>query len=266
MTADALQSPSGPRGPEVLARGFWLPGEQMQWLVSMRGITGVEVTLAVGDISLEGDRQVVAVRSQATTAGIVGLVKPYFEEAITTVDSTMGSPIWRQATERHGQTETVIESSFSAGAVQHRQTDNGGSPRTWNQAMPAGEPIYDNQTILGVVRAWNPSKSGARAYFFAVTDQLLHKHVVEFHGYDVLRTRLGLHNALHYRVAVYPAQGHAVGEQRSDQTYELWIADDYARLPLLLAVPHRYGRVSMELVRYTRPHPNGEGTLVRGAD
>ena len=267
------ENPAGPAqdggepGRVTIHRAFWIPGEQMFFAVSIHGVTGVRVTLAVGQPGRFDQRDVVVVRSQAETSGIVDLVKNYSEEATTQVAMDTCTPLTRQAVERWEGRETIIDSRFADAVVEHTRRRDGGGPYTWTQSIPAGEPIYDNQTILGLVRSWMPTRPGTRAYFYAVTDELLHRHEIRFSGYEDIHTALGNRHARRYDVDVFSTYSYSVGNKRSDQSYTIWISDDHAQVPLLLAVPHRYGRIEMELVAYSRPHPNGTGVIVlRAAD
>lgn len=251
----------------AIAQTFFIAGEQMFFAISMRGVTGLQATMVVGQPGRVDGREVIVVRSQARTSGVVGMVKAYFEESTTHVDSGAATPIARRSVERYNGRETIIESDFASGSVKHTRRRDSGSPHTWQQTMPAGEPIFDNQTILGLVRAWTPEQAGTRAYFYAVTDEMLHRHHIRFTGYEDVRTTLGVRHARRYDVDVFASASYSIGPKRSDQSYSLWISDDIARMPLLVAIPHRYGRIEMELIAYSRPHPNGTGDVViRGTE
>ena len=71
---------------------------------------------------------------------------------------------------------------------------------------------------------------------------------------ETLRTPLGSAPALRIRVEVRQssADGH-VGKRLDDQDYTIWISNDSTRRPLRMNVPHRLGRLVLELVDYERP-------------
>lgn len=243
-------------------RAFWIPGEQMFFAVAMRGFVGIHATIAVGHPGLVKGREVIVVRSQVETSTLVNLVKSYFEEATTYVDMNRATPISRRALEHRDGRETVIESRFADTFVEHTRTRTSERPHSWQRPMPDGEPIYDNQTILGLVRSYTPQTVPTRAYFYAVTDEILHRHELRFSGHETVTTALGTRHTRRYDVDVYAATRAATGERRSDQSYTIWVSDDIARMPVQLFVPHRYGRIEMTLVGYSRPHPNGSGTVL----
>ena len=258
----AVAPKSDKPGRVTIERAFFIPGEQMFWAVSMRGITGVHATMVVGHPGMLDDREVIVVRSRVRTSGVVELVKSYYEEATSQVAMKAATPLSRQSIERRDGREIIIESRFVGDTIEHTRRREGGEPYRWQQSMPAGEPIYDNQTILGLVRAWTPERTGTRAYFYAVTDELLHRHEIRFSGHEDIRTLLGERRARRFDVDVFSGTSVRAGARRSDQSYIIWLSDDLARMPLLLAVPHRYGRIDMELIGYSRPHPNGTGDVV----
>lgn len=237
-------------------RTFWIPGEQMHFEVTMRGVTGLRSAIVVGEPGKKDGRPVIVIRSLASTSTLVSLVKSYSEEATTLIDIASGAALRRDGRRTIDEREIAIASRFSDGKVAHELLDSAGESRQWNQDLPKGEPVFDNQGILGVVRAWTPSK-GTAAYFYALTDELLHRHVIRFMGPETLRTKGGYQATLRYDVEVFARATYAPGSgftrKRDDQSYRIWVTDDATRRPLRLTIPHRYGRIEMTLVDYVRP-------------
>ena len=75
-----------------------------------------------------------------------------------------------------------------------------------------------------------------------------------FAGYENVRTSMGSVPAVRIRAEVYEtsADGH-IGEKLDDQRYTIWISNDASRRPLRMDVPHRLGRIKLDMVYYERP-------------
>ena len=113
--------------------------------------------------------------------------------------------------------------------------------------------MIDNQSILGVLRAWRPER-GTRGYYWAITDGQLLRHEVLYRGDEVLKSAVGVNRAHRYQVEVYRLpNGDGDEARRHVDRYTLWIGADPSRRPLRMAVPHRLGRVKLELIAYERP-------------
>ena len=244
---------SGPVSEIHVAQSFWVPGEIMRWRVSAHGFEAANMVLVAGQPGeVEGHRAII-VRTRATTAGVLKLVKEVTEEVTTWVDLDTCAPFYRVSYEKEGKREVTIESRNEADHIVYSAKRSDGNDETWNKPTPAGEPIHDSISVLGMLRAWNPTE-GERASYYAVTDLVVSRHVATFAGYENVRTPLGSSPAMRFRVEVYEvaADGH-VGKRLGDQRYTIWISNDSSRRPLRMDVPHRLARLSLEMVDYEQP-------------
>lgn len=245
-------SAAGPAGELEVPRSFWLPGEMMRWRVSAHGFEAAEMVLVAGQPGEVEDRRAIIVRSRASTAGVLKLVKEVTEEVTTWIDLDTCAPFYRESFEKEGKREVKVESRHEDARISYHARRSDGSDEKWDKPIPAGEHVHDSLSVLGMLRAWNPAE-GARAYYYAVTDMIVNRHTATFAGYETVRTSLGSNPALRIRVEVYEASadGH-VGQRLDDQRYTIWISNDSSRRPLRMDVPHRLGRLSLELVDYER--------------
>jgi len=232
---------------------FWIPGETIRWRVSAHGFEAAEMVLVAGQPGEVESRRAIIVRSRASTAGVLRIVKEVTEEVTTWIDLDTAAPFYRESYEKEGKREVTVESRHENAHIAYISKHRGKPPRKWDKPIPAGEKVHDSLSVLGTLRAWQPDE-GDRAYFYALTDMVLNRHTAQFAGYETVRTPLGSTPAMRIRVDVYEASadGH-VGDKLDDQSYTIWISNDSSRRPLRMHLPHRLGRIKLELVDYERP-------------
>lgn len=238
----------------TIARAFWIPGERLRYDLRFRGMVLAEMHLAVGEPGVIGGREVVVVRSRAATAGVVGLAGVSAAEAATSwLDRLTGGVIERHSRlDDNGQIRSY-ELRFSPGAVDiARIAEDGARSPGYRKSTPAGEVIYDNQGILGLLRGWRPER-GALAEYWALTDRILNRHVVRYSGAEVLSTATRHARCDRYDADIYSPSG----QRRDRQSYRIWITADERRTPLRMEIPHRFGRLILEL----REHRIPDGVL-----
>lgn len=244
---------SGPISEMHVARSFWVPGEVMRWRVSAHGFEAASMVLVAGQPGeVEGHRAII-VRTRATTAGVLKLVKEVTEEVTTWVDLDTCAPFYRVSYEKEGKREVTIESRNETDHIAYSAKRSDGKDETWSKPIPAGETIHDSISVLGMLRAWNP-REGERASYYAVSDLVISRHVATFAGYENVRTPMGSSPAMRFRVKVYEVSADGrVGKRLDDQRYTIWISNDSSRRPLRMDVPHRLARLSLEMVDYEQP-------------
>jgi hypothetical protein len=217
----------------------------------MYGVHVADMVAAVGQPGLIDGRRVLVVHGRAATAGAAKLIAEGSEESTVWIDATTGIPRSREDILDDGPENGVsrFAATYYSGHVEHEQRFDDGHTRPWTQTTPAGRAIYDNFSIVGLLRGWHAS-IGAVANFYAVTDRLLNLHVARYSGIEeiaVLGRRLRVHR---YDVDVFEATATEVSARRDDQSYTMWFTDDAGRVPVKIAAPHRIGRMVYELTDY----------------
>lgn len=216
----------------------------------MRGVHVADMVAAVGIPGQLDGKHAIVLRSRASSAGAMKLIADGSEESTVWVDATTGIPFAREDTLDNGPERGVdrFAATYHADHVRHVQRhESGDSP--WTQRTPPGRPIYDNLSIVGLLRGWIAAP-GSVGEFYAVTDRLLHLHRARYAGIEPLPV-LGTTRRVHrYDVDVYDATESVVGARRDDQSYTMWFTDDSARVPAQITAPHRIGRMIYVLTDY----------------
>jgi hypothetical protein len=120
--------------------------------------------------------------------------------------------------------------------------------------VAGGEPLYDLQSAMALLRSWRPPLGG-EAYFQVVLGRHLWRAEARFLGPEMLMVsgapRLTRRvDGVAYRVDT--AQGSQAGKGASDvrRAFSLWFESDGAGYPVRLVARSTYGDVTMALSRY----------------
>lgn len=131
----------------------------------------------------------------------------------------------------------------SSGAVERGRKD-----------VPGGEPLYDLQSAMALLRGWRP-QLGGEAYFDVVLGRHLWRAEARFVGPEMLMVsgapRLTRRvDGVAYRVDT--AQESPAGKGPADvrRGFSLWFEGDGAGYPVRLVARSTYGDVTMALSRY----------------
>ena len=210
------KSPKPDAAPSELAgQTFGVPGEAMEYQVSLRGITIGAVQVAVGKAGWFEDHRAIIVRSRGTSAGFLSLIKNLRWELTTTLDLDTGLPLRELE-------ETWLEED---GEPAHNVSDRGSSDH------------YNVHAAAGALRGWK-SRVGQRASFAVTIDEW----PIDVEIWDAAR-----------EIAVKQPAVRYDGVARDKYKFAAWISDDEARVPLLLRTDTKWGAVAVELVRYDAP-------------
>ncbi len=229
-------------------RSFWIPGEQMRWELSARGIVGLEVVLGVGQPGVFEGRNTVIVRSRTRGVGLVNAVVDIEAESETWIDLDAALPLLRTTSERVGKREKHATTRFLPGKIERTVKRGEGREHSYERTLPDGVALHDIHSMLGILRAWEPEE-GSYAYLDVIEDGLQRRQLVRFTRREVVKTAVGRNPAIRLDVLILRRGQH----RRQGHPYSLWISDDARRLPLLLVVPTKVGSVRFELVSYRRP-------------
>ncbi len=240
--------------------GVFLPGEEMRFELSLRGILGGEAVVAVGQPGKVDGKRIVIVSSRVESAGVVAMFRRVRDEVSTHVHLDTGLPLRHQAHVIFGEKESFIATSFAGGAngafdVEVRGKNRAGQAmqRTLRQAMPDDQAAFDPHTVVGALRAWEP-EDGQHAYFFVLVGRHLWQNTVRLTGREKLRTRMGQFDALRIDgVAQRLTRGLREDRRKPQRTFTVWISADEGRLPLLVLGKTEFGDVKAELVDYRSP-------------
>ncbi len=248
--------PASSRPPVALTvdATFFIPGEQMTWALSLRGIFGGEAVMAMGEPGYIDGRHVLLVRSQTATAGVVKLIKEVRDDITTWIDIDSSLPIRISGDLKFGARETRVATEFTATGytTEYQRLDRDKKPRKRSQVVPTGL-THDTHSLIGVMRAWNP-EVGTRAYFYTVAGRRLWHNSISFTGRETKRTRMGLFPTMRFDGVATRVTRRLVPDQRKKpRSYTVWFSDDAKRMPLLLVARTEYGDVSVELTDYHRP-------------
>lgn len=256
-TIAEVPPPPGPPTALPVVGGVFLPGEEMRFELSLRGILGGEAALAVGQAGrVDGDR-VIIVSSRVESAGVVAMFRQVRDEVTTWIHLDTGLPIHHSAHVRFGKKESFIETKFAGGKaggfdvmVRGGREPAGSLTRVMHQAMPAEQAAFDPHAVIGALRAWRPEE-GQHAYFFVLVGRQLWQNTVRLTGRERRRTRLGEFEALRIDgVARRLTRDLREVPNKPARYYTMWISDDATRLPLLIEGKTEYGDVKAELVEY----------------
>ena len=252
----AAVEPATSRPPVALTvdRPFFIPGEQMTWSLSLRGIFGGEAVMAMGEPGYVDGRHVLVVRSRTVTAGAVKLIKEVRDDITTWIDLDSSLPLRIAGDLKFGARETRVATEFtkSGYTVEYQRLNRDNKPRKRAQLVPANL-THDTHSLVGVMRAWNP-EVGTRAYFYTVAGRRLWHNSIRFSGRETKRTRMGLYPTMRFDGVATRVNGRLIPDQRKKpRSYTIWFSDDATRMPLLLVARTEYGDVSVELTDYQRP-------------
>jgi Protein of unknown function (DUF3108) len=250
----------GPPTALPVVGGVFLPGEEMRFELSLRGIVGGEAAVAVGKAGRVDGKRIIIVRSRVQSAGVVAMFREVRDEVTTWIHMDTGLPINHSAHVVFGKRESFIDTKFANGdnggfEVEVRSVRESGeeSRRVLRQAMPDDHAAFDPHAVIGALRAWKPD-DGQHAYFFVLVGRHLWQNTVRLTGRERVRTRMGQFDAMRIDgVARRLTRRLREDRGKPPRYYTLWISDDESRLPLLVVGKTEYGEVKAEMVDYSGP-------------
>lgn len=195
-----------------------VPGETLEFKVTLRGIGVGIVQTAIGWPGVVDGRSAIIVRSRGKTDGLLQLLGDLTWELNSTIDLERGRPIYD------------VEEAWAdfAGHKEHHAHEH-----HWE----GDEQRHDIHSVVGAVRAWH-SSPGDRTTFD-----------VEVGGarFDVEMWHVGRAVVQHQPAIHYD------GIAADEFAFSAWVSDDLARVPLRLTAQTKWGEISVELVDYQVP-------------
>ena len=238
--SNALPPPSAP---------FWVPGEQMAWELSIRGIVGASVVLAVGKPGNVDGRKVLIVRSQVQGLGLVRLLLDVGEDVTTWVVASNSQFVYQRGEETVDGTNVVQELRVDSGGFDLLRRSAGSDGTVVRRKIPNDGLLVDVNSVLGVIRAWR-AKPGMHTRLYFWHDSKIREHVWRMTGKESIKTRMG-------RFTAYRIDGRADRVDTKPRYYSVWISDDERRLPILVKADTLAGQGRIELASYASP---GDGS------
>jgi hypothetical protein len=204
--------------PSPLRAGTLLgvPGENIEYVVSLRGFTLGTVIVAVGQIGEVNGHRAVVVRSRGSGSGAFALFSELSWELKTVLALDIGDALTEEET---------IDAELVGEKVHEHQKRN-----------IAGESTYNVHSAAGALRAWRSKIDDTSKFDVRISDIYLSVELT-----DVARERHGDLPAVRYD-----------GVASATGTYKLsiWISDDEARVPLKFTSQTRWGEMVVEMVSY----------------
>lgn len=250
--AAELTPPPGPPAPLEVQKPFFIAGEQMEWKVSLRGIVGGHVQLAIGDPGVIDGRQVLIVRSRARTTGVAAMIRKVRDEVTTWVDLGMRGPHRLEASLVFGDKRSRVEVDFEPAAYQMLYHRRGAHAQRWRQRLPKNLIAHDAHSALALVRGWRPTP-GTQAFFFAVGGRHLWHNVITYRGTGEILTPMGKRPAIRIDgIARRLNRNLSFNTHKKPRSYTVWISNDDKRLPLMVTAKTEYGLIKIELVDWQK--------------
>ena len=249
------ESPTNAAPPVRLdtARTFFVPGEQMTWKVSVRGIGGGAAVMVVGHPGRVEGKPRINVRSRVASTGIARMIREVSDDVLTQVDLDTGLPVHYEAELKFGRKQTSLETQFGYGSFYVNWQRKGKPGQRLRQRLPHDEHAHNAHSLLGALRAWTPN-AGARAYAYVLSGRRLWRTDLQFVRREVVRTEMGSLPALRFEGYARRMTGAFTHDKRKKpRSFTVWIADDATRAPLLVSARTEYGKLRVELTEYEYP-------------
>lgn len=193
-----------------------VPGEAIEYKVTLRGFTVGHVVVAVGEPGEVDGRRAIVVRSRATGGGFVSMFSSLAWELTTVLLLDSGHAL--------SEEETVDMSMYGQHEHEHQTREL------------AGDSTLNIHSAAGTLRAWSSKVGDTAAFDVRISDIYLN---------------VALTDGARETVKSFPAVRYD-GTATAANTYKLsiWISDDEARVPLALRSQSKWGELAVELESY----------------
>ncbi len=256
LAVESIALPKLPAETIKPQKTLFIPGENMSFEISLRGVLGGTAVIAVGQPGFVDGVPAIVVRSRVNSAGVVAAIKEVRDEIVTWLDLETGIIISHEANSKFGDKEAIIASKFGSGKTGPFALDyqRKGKPNmTVVQALPPEAMAFDIHAMLGLLRAMDV-RDGDEESFFLLSGRRLWRSSLKVGAHETIKTATGRHPAIRFDgVAQRVNRGLRDVKKKKPRNYSVWLSDDANRLPLLVMATTEYGDLRVELVDYSRP-------------
>lgn len=215
-------APAGGSGKRADPPVFAVPGEAMEYRVSLRGIVVGRMRVAIGEPGWTEGKRSIIVRTRGETDGVLTMLGKLAYELSTTIDLDRGLPI---ASREESWVELVAGNNEQHEEDTDRWSDN--------------DAHHDAHSAVGRFRGWK--------------SQLGERIELDVH---VGGARLDVEAWHAVREYVPSAKAQAVrydGVIAAEYAFSAWVSDDPSRVPLKFSTSSKWGAIVAELVTYHAP-------------
>lgn len=241
---------AGPPERLRVDRPFFVPGEQMRWKMSLRGVGGGVAVLVVGQPGRVDGQPLIIVRSRVESTGLARMIREVSDDVLTWVGIDSALPIYYKAELKFGSKETNLDTRFGFGSFYINWQRKGKAKRKYRQRLPPEEHAHNAHSLLGTLRGWTPP-DGTRAYTYVLSGRRLWRTDIRVEGREVVRTERGSFPAIRYEgLARRMTSAFTRDKRKKHRRFTVWIAEDTTRAPLLIEARTEYGNLRVELTEY----------------
>ncbi len=234
-------------------RPFFWPGEAFHFDISFRGIVGARAVMAVGEPGVEGEREIVILRSRIHSTGVAAAFRDVRDEVETRIAMDTGRPVLHRADIQSASPEAMIETEFGTGPFEIGVSRLGRSPTTYDQTLPDERSAHDLHSLLGALRAWDATP-GDEVYAYLLSGRRIWHLTARSGGTEPVDTAFGTREATRIDSVAWRMDSDLeVDPNRDPRRVRLWLADDTTRAPLRIEADTEHGTVNVELIAHDLP-------------
>lgn len=248
--APASLDPTAPRA-QVPSVGL-VPGERMQFDVTLAGMVVGQAQLAVGEPGMVDGRPALAVSSRVSAAGVASLVMNVEDDASTIIDLTTWRPLSTAGDATYGKNHLVSAATYAGDQVKVRFQRNTSPETTLNFDFKGRLPL-DAHTAIAAVRTWD-AVPGEQLELWIVGGKRLWHAEVTMNGRETIGTDDGNRAALRFDGVAQRVKRDLMPDKPPPRTFSVWVSDDADRVPLRVRTDSEYGEVVLTLTGYEAGH------------
>lgn len=238
-------------------RSAVIPGERFSYKMTMLGFDAGVLDMAAGQPGEVDGKQVVFMRSRASSRGVVALLKTVTDDVTVWLDLAAGTPLYHHTVSQIGGATEEVEIKYAPGQFDVAETI-GGEKTVETQIVPDNGVAYDLTSALMAMRAWT-ARPGDRVKLTVLRSTMFWETHVQYQGPDSAKIGLGRFPAVRIDgISRRMTRAGVLEDGKGARHFSIWLSDDERRVPLLIAAKTDVGDIRMELVEYESP----DGTLI----
>jgi len=229
----------------------------MTYRVTLHDVTLATFAIAVGEVTMLGDRKAIVVQAGAESSGMAALVKQVHSEFVTWLDAATGDSLLFRVTESSGGEDSPVEhneariSELADGTFPVLTKTEEGKELDEKQVSPH-RPTDFIAFLIGL-RNWD-GKTGEHRQLDVVRSRYMWRTDITLAGRKTVGTDLGDLPAVRFdAVAQRLMRDGSLDKGTEPRHFTIWVSDDADRVPLILVAQSDYGDIRMDIVDYTSP-------------